>query len=750
MSFRLKTIIGIALIQTAFFLFLIIMVLNFVESAQNREITERANTTMNMFAATTRDAILASDLATLESAADEILENPGIVYVRIFDSNQELMTAAEKAEAAHHTFSEDKNLKGALIDGIFDIEKSIEIDDTPLGKIQLGLSTSALLSEFSQLRNYSMSVAGFEILLMIIFSFALGSWLTRRLILLKRAAESIGEGELGVQLNASGNDEIAHTIDAFNSMSNKLERTEQQRQRTMEQLEDAEEQSRMLLTSAAEGIFGIDTELHITFANPAAAKMLEFDTTEDMIDISLHELFKNCEQNINHINKCLQTGDSIHIDDSIFYTLQSNPTNIEYTCSAIRKDLQVTGAVIIFNDISRRKEAEAAIFRAHQSALEHARQKADFMSNMSHELRTPLNGVIGLLQLIDKDKLSESYSEFISGAQESANKLLSLIDNILDFTSISSEKHNLELIDFNLIKTVHECVQEYQPQAKQKGLQIKQDIELENPWIKGDPERLKQVIKNLLDNAIKFTQQGEVSISVKCLEASSELANLQFSISDTGIGIAEEQQEKLFNSFQQADTSSTREYGGVGIGLSICQNLVKKMGSQIKVKSAPGKGSTFSFDVQFIISSITTDEVEKPLKKVSKDVPQYQAHVLLVDDNPVNQMVSSKMCKKYGITFRQAMNGQQALDEFASSKFDLIFMDLQMPVMNGLEATRHIREHEPEQSHQTIIALTANSSDEDRHQCEQVGIDDFLSKPLKTHDMETILERWLSDYKIQA
>ncbi len=745
MSFRLKTIIGIALIQTAFFLFLIVMVLNFVESAQNREITERAHTTMNMFAATTRDAILSSDLATLESAAAEILENPGIMYVRIFDANLELMTSSNRESTQQHIFSEDTNLQDALIDGIFDIEKSIEIDNTPLGKIQLGLSTSRLLSEFQVLRNYSLSVAGFEILLMILFSFILGNWLTHRLILLKRAAESIGEGELGVQLKASGSDEIAHTINAFNSMSSKLQTAELQRKKTMERLEEAEKQSRLLLTSAAEGIFGIDNTMRISFANPAAARMLEFKTPESMIDTPLAELFDECPQNINHIQQCLNSGDSIHIEDSVFHTLEKNSINIEYTCSAIKKDLTVTGAVIIFNDITRRKEAEAAIHRAHHSELEHAQKKADFMSNMSHELLTPLNGVIGLLQLIDKNTLSENYAQFISGAQDSANNLLHIINNILDFINISSDKHVLESIDFNIKKTIHESIKRFQPEAESKGLVIKQDINLEHNWVKGDPQRLQQVINSLLDNAIKFTQKGGVCVSVKCLEDTEELINLQFSVTDTGIGIPTEQQQQLFTSFQQADTSSTREYGGVGIGLSICQNLIKKMGGQITLESNPGKGSNFSFNLQFIASSITEVDDSEPPRQVSKDVPQYNAHVLLVDDNPVNQMVSSKLCKKYGITFKQAMNGQQALDEFAQANFDLIFMDLQMPVMNGLEATRHIREHEPEQTHQTIIALSANSTDEDRHQCSQVGIDDFISKPLKTHDMELVLERWLGD-----
>ncbi len=742
MSFRLKTVIGIALIQTAFFVFLIIMMMRFVENAQDREIQERANTTINMFAATTRDAILASDLATLDDAAAELLLNPGIVYVHIIDANRQTMTYVGSEEDQTRAFKADGSLKQAITDGIYDIQTSISIAGSTLGIIQLGLSIENQQHDIQLIQNYGFTVAAVEIALMILFSFLLGNWLTRRLIKLKAAAESIGEGKLDVRLNVQGNDEIAHTISAFNTMSNKLSVAEKNHQQAMHKLELAEEHSRLLLTSAIEGIFGIDENCQISFANPAAAYMLAYDKPESMTGIAINDIFRQKPELIKNICKCIENAQVLHVEDTEFPGRDNSHIQVEFTCSPIIKDKQIHGAVIIFNDIGKRKEADAAILRAHQTSLEHAQAKADFMSNMSHELRTPMNGVIGLLQLIDKSKIPESYIEYISMAQLSANKLLKLINNILDYSRIDSDKVKISQIDFNLYECVEDCIDNHRSEAEKKGLKLNYRYETSLRWLKGDPQRLTQILDNLIDNAIKFTHKGEINISVKPLEITEDFLSLQFSVKDTGIGISAKNINKLFGAFSQVDTSMTREFGGIGIGLSICQSLVRKMGGSMHVKSRLDEGAEFTFAIQFMTSHII--ENDQPLQTTTSTTKRYHGHVLLVDDNPVNQVVSRKVCDRFGLTYEQANNGQEAFELYKKGKFDLIFMDLQMPVLNGLEATRLIREQETSNSHQIIIALTANTGDDDRRQCLQVGVDDFLCKPLKVSDMEQVLDRWIT------
>ena len=580
------------------------MMLNFIEKGQNRELLDRAVTTINLFTSAAREPFFASDLAKLESLTSEILENPGIVYVKIIDSDTSVVEEAGNQEALNKPFKEDASLKQALQDNIFDISRNILIDDFILGTVQLGISTESVVEDIALIKKYGLSVAGIEMLLITFLSFGLGTWLTRQLITLKNAAETIEKGDLGHQVAIKGRDEIALTAQAFNSMSKRLQETENLQQETMQQLEVAEEHSRLLLTSAGEGIFGIDHNKIISFANPEAAHLLGFKSSEDLIGINASDLFNNNPSILQNLNHCVENSVGIKVDDEALHIEKNSSIKIEYTCSPIRKNEEISGSVIIFNDISQRKEAEAAITKAHFIALENAQAKADFMANISHELRTPMHGVIGLLQLINKDSLSEDYAEYISTAQKSADKLMQLIDDILDFSKIDSGKMELINIDFEAEKLIKECIDKNIDFANKKGLDLNLDFSSPIKWLKGDPQRLQKIVNNLIDNAIKFTPEGSITVSVYLIEKSDDYAKLEFSIKDTGIGISKNQQNKLFNSFQQLDTSLTREHGGAGLGLAISKSLVEMMDGIIRVVSEKEQGSEFIFNVTFEISSI--------------------------------------------------------------------------------------------------------------------------------------------------
>ncbi|VAW67364.1 sensory box histidine kinase/response regulator [hydrothermal vent metagenome] len=603
MSFRIKTILGIALIQTSLLIFMIFMILNFVKQAQNREIIERATTTVNMFASTSREALLSSDLATLETAVNEMLNNPGIVYTRIIDAEGKVMAKAGKPLALQARFIEDNNLAQAISDGTFDVFANIEIDGAILGSMQLGISTENLLADIILIRNYSLSMASAGVLLMIFFSFLLGSWLTRQLERLKDAAINIEQGQLGHQVEVKGNDEIAHTARAFNTMSVTLKELDAQRLQTMKKLEESEERSRLLLNSAAEGIYGINSNCNISFANPAAVKLLGFSSPDQMIDINLDAFFKN-ETQLLSIQQCLISGKTNRARDVTVHTHNKQIIHIDYTCSPVHKNASISGAVIIFSDISIRKEAEQAIEKAHQNALEHAQAKADFMANMSHEIRTPMNGVIGLLQLFEKDKLSESYAHYIETALDSANHLMILIDDILDFSKNDSGKLQLANNNFELSQLLNECIESNYKSAQKKQLKLKSDYSFNTSWARGDSVRLQKIINNLIDNAIKFSSQGSIKLEARLIEETGPYKHYEFSVSDSGIGISEELQDKLFDSFHQANASTTREFNGMGLGLAICRQLIEKMGGTIRVESQPHQGSRFYFDIKLKKSDI--------------------------------------------------------------------------------------------------------------------------------------------------
>jgi len=602
-SFRLKTILGIGLIESLLLFVLVVTMLDYIEDSQNREILQRANTTINLFASAAKEPFLASDLAKLESLTQDILINPGIVYVKLIDSEASVVSMAGQEQALNKPFVEDSNLQQALNDGILDISYNIEIDDFTLGTVQIGISTESVKADFQLIKNYGLSVAGIELLLIIFLSFILGTWLTRHLITLQLAAENIEKGRLGYQVNIQGNDEIALTAKTFNSMSTRLLEIDNLQHKTMQQLKLAEEQSRLLLTSAGQGIFGTDIFQKISFANPEAARLLSISSSNEMIGLDLNQLFTN-NSPLQNIKKSLEIGQRIHIDEDILQTKDKQSFNAEYTCSPIKIEERIIGTVVIFNDISQRKQAEAAIEKAHLSALDNAQAKADFMANISHELYTPLHGIIGLLQLINKDKITDDYAEYISHAQNSANNLAELINNILDFSKITSANIQLSNTDFELEKLLNECIQSNTQHAHQKNLDLKLMFSPGINWLIGDAQRLKKIINNLINNAVKFTHQGSIILSAHVIEQTSKSVKYEFSVKDTGIGISIDKQDKLFNTLQQVDTSTTRAYGGIGLGLATCKALVELMKGEIHVISEEGKGSEFIFNATFGISSI--------------------------------------------------------------------------------------------------------------------------------------------------
>jgi len=639
-------------------------------------------------------------------------------------------------------------------------------------------------------------------------------------------------------------------------------------------LAQAEEHSRQILGSVSDGILGLDLEGRISFINPAAVWTLGY-AEEEILGSSLRDRIQTPPPGYQ---------EELNAADEYFFRKDGRCFPVEYSTTPIFKDDDMVGTVVVFRDITERKREQEELLRAKEVAEDATKMKSDFLANMSHEIRTPMNAIIGLAHLMMKTSLTSRQSDQLRKIQQSANHLLALINDILDFSKIEAGKLSIEIVDFELRDLLDNVTNLISDKASAKGLELIFDIDQNLPLcLQGDPLRLGQILINFCNNAVKFTEKGEIIVKAR-LEGTSESGlKAYFAVTDTGIGLTEEQIARLFQAFSQADASTTRKYGGTGLGLAISKRLAELMGGEIGVESQFGKGSTFWFTVELkpgnatasrhmptvdlsgrkvlviddspqaraVLSDLLTgftfvvDEapsgqeglemVEKSLAQASPyeivfidwqmpgmdgietshkllelrgkgtlphlvmvtaygreeimekaenlgiehflikpvsptalldasvrvlggdGMPQQPsaseldaaaaaaikgAHVLLVEDNELNQEVAVGLLEDLGLTIDIAGNGQIAVDKVALNDYDAVLMDMQMPVMDGMEASRVIR-GVPRFKDLPIIAMTANAMQADRDRCLEAGMNDHIPKPIEPDKLLTVLARWI-------
>ncbi|MCP5136651.1 MAG: transporter substrate-binding domain-containing protein [Gammaproteobacteria bacterium] len=523
-------------------------------------------------------------------------------------------------------------------------------------------------------------------------------------------------------------DNVAHGVQALRSDQCRLE-TENERQ-------EAEERSRLLLESVDEGIFGLDDDGRVSFVNPAGARMLGWEPDE-LIGRRMHALTHHSRPNgLRYpIEECPMhdtyvSGTAHHVDDEVLWRKDGSSFAVEYHSLPMRKAGRLVGAVITYRDVSALKRLAEELRVAKEQADAANAAKGSFLANMSHEIRTPMNAIIGLSHLALGTELNRKQQDYLTKIYGSAQNLLGIINDILDFSKIEAGKLDMESVDFDLQQELDNIASIVGIKAGEKSLEFLVDHPLDLPMsLSGDPLRLSQVIINLANNSVKFTDEGSVTVRIRLVEEDEDGYRMRFEVIDTGIGMTDEQRGRLFKAFSQADASTTRKYGGTGLGLTISQRLVEMMDGEIGVDSVPGEGSTFWFTARF-------GRAGKDLhRRLVVDQDFAGLRTLIVDDNAISREILTRMAESFGFAVTEVASGAEALEELRTAQrektpYRLMLLDWKMPGMTGIELAARVREEPTVLGKPQMIMISAYGREELFQQAELLQLSGYLVKPV--------------------
>ncbi|MBL7251090.1 PAS domain S-box protein [Alloalcanivorax marinus] len=985
MSFRLKTILGIALIEGLLLMILLYTSINYLRASNEEQIINRATTTAELLAATAQDAVLSTDISALEEITEHVMEQPGVVFVEIYGNDTVLVG---RGDLDTHDDPDSMARKQWV-----SVETPIEQNGYRFGKVELGIDTRSLTAFVREAFTNILLIAALEILLVALFSFLLGHFLSRNLLHLRDASARMLAGDLDVEIPVRGSDEIAQTAKAFNAMASRIairnrlmEKANQRLKAILETATDGyllvDEQgvvrdvnaalcqlhgyarenligyplsrlidlqadqgealmavfdpdsprpsrrryfdlsarrangenfsvrlhlqpmqgedkglflglvedltearkkelerrrSELLLVStlnaSPDGFVAIGPDSRIQEFNHSATRMFGFSREQAigarLEDLIIPERFRKAHR--EGLARYLETGEGPVLNRQVELNatrVDGSEMPVELTVIPIKLENEILFAAFL-RDITERRQRESELHQAKEQAEEGSKAKSRFLATMSHEIRSPLNAVLGSVTLLQSSELAPEQQLYAATAQEAGSALLSTINDILDFSKIEAGQMVLEARSFEPDKLVAQVLQTLAPRAQEQGLHLASFVDRNVPqFLVGDDQRLRQVIHNLVDNAIKFSQRGCVSVSLWVKQDQSERVRLHCRVEDQGIGIDSKAQGSLFQEFSQVHDSTTTRYKGTGLGLAICSELVTMMDGELNVSSTPDVGTAFTFHVALqtaeeennhfwhlpdhprvmllhpdpvltglvdkqyqqygiecltlnrsdqldaalagcepflvmliddsFLRAISAERIEhlrrqyllpggrivalmagirgdissqletlgigqlanKPLSRAmllnlvanqmqSRDLEPWQGtgqnrlrdkQLLLAEDSPANQLVAQALLGREGAFIDVANNGQEALEMACAKDYDLILMDIRMPIMDGLQATRAILERKPGAR---ILAMTANVFKEERQACYDAGMLDVIAKPINQEALFQTLMHWL-------
>jgi signal transduction histidine kinase/HAMP domain-containing protein len=741
---RVRLLLAAILVEAVMLTLLVSNSLRLLHSHMTEQAHNQAEQIAPVLIAALVAPLAQNDQATVQAVLDESRSSDGIDYLAVLDRSGRPIAYSGWPMSKALPLPEEKF--SLLSRGIprYDVVVPVDLAGQELGSLHFGLNLSRIIAAQKQLLGQGIAIALVELLLSSGLLTVLGYWLTRHLAELTRISSAVAAGNLTPAHVPEGDDEIGRLGSAFNAMSRAIaERVgdltaardlQAALAATLEQ-----EHSRMsaLLGAMDVGILFVDANNQVIYENPSFHRIWHIDTRNTPIGQPLVNLFAGREAPpglLEGSHPDTSTAQELTLADGRVLTQRCHPIH-----NAEERPL---GWLWIYEDVSVAWIAARELRAAKEAAEAGNLAKASFLATMSHEIRTPMNGIIGMTDLLLMTPLDREQQEYLRWVQSSAASLLTILNDILDFSKIEAGHLDLERIPFALAPLLDEVIGVFSKAAAEKSLTLRWQAECRlPPNLLGDPVRLKQILNNLISNAIKFTDHGGVELRVdETVPAADGEKQLRFAVIDSGTGIPADRLQHIFQPFTQADNSITRRFGGTGLGLSIVQSLVSMMDGHIEVDSMPGRGSTFTFEAAFApCAQLPTTPGMSPRPPVGKP----GSRILLVEDTPVNQRLALALLEKAGYFVVIASDGLQAVELCQRESFDAILMDMQMPMMDGIEATRRIRALPGDIAHTPIIALTANAMAADREICLAAGMDDFLSKPFRANEMYACIARWI-------
>ena len=550
---------------------------------------------------------------------------------------------------------------------------------------------------------------------------------------------------------------VKERTEALSLANTELEAEVVEREEAQKALQESGELVRLLLDGAPEAIYGIDVYGNTTFCNAACLRMLGYETASELLGKNMHVLAHHTKTDgtLYPVEECsiylaLKTGNDAHVDGEMLWRKDGSGFPVEAWSRPIRRADAIIGSVVTFIDITERKLAEQVLRNAKAAAEEGNRAKSEFLANMSHEIRTPLNGVIGMTDLALETDLTPEQREYLSTVKLSADSLLSVINDVLDFSKMEAGRSELDIGDFDLRANLETTLRTLALAADRKGLELLCEVSPDLPKVvRGDPNRLRQILINLVGNAVKFTSDGEVLVTVKTCDPPGTNSLLHFTVSDTGIGVPADKQKHIFEPFTQADNTTTRVYGGTGLGLAISKRLVELMGGRIWVESRAGGGSHFHFTVSMPPS-------EHPIETPGLPPPEIRpgVRVLIVDDNRTNRRILLDHLKNWATRAEAVESGESALRALSAAQgagdpYSLILTDVHMPAMDGFDLIQEIGRR-PELKPAAIMMLSSGGQGGDSARCEELGVAAYILKPIRGAELRAAIARALADTPASA